>query len=110
MTFKETIGYFFPLECVAKCRITGKRAFGEPADTMLGCILFRSEAKGSFLAEPFGRNCQTLEDEMTRNVGDRYACEKCGATLIYEKPCACLPEMPHSEICCGVQMKAAGKK
>jgi hypothetical protein len=24
---------------------------------------------------------------MARNVGDRYMCEKCGAVLVYEKPC-----------------------
>jgi hypothetical protein len=24
---------------------------------------------------------------MARNVGDRYACEKCGAQLVYEKAC-----------------------
>jgi len=51
-----------------------------------------------------------MEVEMTRNVGDRYTCEKCGATLVYERVCACPPSMPHSEICCGVQMKAVGKK
>ncbi len=42
---------------------------------------------------------------MTRNVGDRYVCEKCGAALVYQTPCSCPPSMPHSEICCGVQMK-----
>jgi len=51
-----------------------------------------------------------MDVEMTRNVGDRYTCGKCGATLVYEKVCACPPSMPHSEICCGVQMKAVGKK
>ena len=46
---------------------------------------------------------------MARNVGDRYICEKCGAVLVYEKACTC-PENaahPHSEICCGQQMKVA---
>lgn len=42
---------------------------------------------------------------MKRQVGDRYACEKCGAQLVYEKPCPCPETMPHSEICCGEQMK-----
>ncbi|MEM9909063.1 MAG: hypothetical protein AAF921_29040, partial [Cyanobacteria bacterium P01_D01_bin.44] len=42
---------------------------------------------------------------MPRQVGDRYACEKCGAQLVYEKPCPCPDSMPHSEICCGEQMK-----
>jgi hypothetical protein len=42
---------------------------------------------------------------MTRNPGDRYACSKCGATLVYEKGCPCPPQMPHSETCCGEQMK-----
>jgi hypothetical protein len=42
---------------------------------------------------------------MARNVGDRYTCEKCGAVLVYEKACPCPASMPHSEICCGQQMK-----
>ena len=46
---------------------------------------------------------------MHRDVGDRYVCEKCGAQLVYEKPCPCPPDMPHSEICCGVQMKLVQK-
>jgi hypothetical protein len=45
---------------------------------------------------------------MLRKVGDRYTCEKCGAVLVYEKPCPC-EEMRHSEICCGQQMKAVSK-
>ena len=44
---------------------------------------------------------------MPRKVGDRYVCEKCGAQLVYEKPCPCPESMPHSEICCGEQMKLA---
>ena len=50
-------------------------------------------------------NGQRKEREMPREVGERYACEKCGAQLVYEKPCPCPEEMPHSEICCGEQMK-----
>lgn len=46
---------------------------------------------------------------MPRKVGDRYTCEKCGAVLVYEKPCPCPESMPHSEICCGEQMKAVTK-
>lgn len=42
---------------------------------------------------------------MPRKIGDRYVCEKCGAQLVYEKPCPCPESMPHSEICCGEQMK-----
>jgi hypothetical protein len=42
---------------------------------------------------------------MARKVGDRYLCEECGAQLVYEKPCPCPEGKPHSEICCGVQMK-----
>ena len=34
----------------------------------------------------------------------------CGAVLVYEKPCPCPESMPHSEICCGEQMKAEGRK
>ena len=41
---------------------------------------------------------------MARNVGDRYTCEKCGAQLVYEKPCPCPGTSNHSEICCGEQM------
>ena len=41
---------------------------------------------------------------MSRNAGDRYTCEKCGAVLVYEKPCPCPPQMEHREICCGQQM------
>ena len=41
---------------------------------------------------------------MPRSVGDRYACESCGAQLVYEKPCPCPEGKPHSEICCGTQM------
>lgn len=43
--------------------------------------------------------------KMPRQIGDRYVCEKCGAQLVYEKPCPCPESMPHSEICCGEQMK-----
>ena len=42
---------------------------------------------------------------MSRETGERYACEKCGAQLVYEKPCPCPPEKVHSEICCGEQME-----
>jgi hypothetical protein len=42
---------------------------------------------------------------MARNVGDRYVCDKCGAVLVYEKACPCPDTMPHSEICCGQQMR-----
>lgn len=60
------------------------------------------------------RRNKAEEAEMPRKAGDRYVCEKCGAKLVYEKPCPCPEGMPHSEICCGQQMKlvqgqAAGK-
>lgn len=42
---------------------------------------------------------------MARQIGERYACEKCGAQLVYEKPCPCADGKPHAEICCGEQMK-----
>lgn len=42
---------------------------------------------------------------MPRKSGDRYICEKCGAKLVYEKPCPCPEGMAHSETCCGQQMK-----
>jgi len=44
-----------------------------------------------------------------RKIGDRYRCEKCGAELVYEKPCPCGPTMKHEEICCGRQMTVVGK-
>lgn len=47
---------------------------------------------------------------MPRQVGERYACEKCGAQLVYEKACTCPGSMPHSEICCGEQMKRVQKQ
>jgi hypothetical protein len=43
---------------------------------------------------------------MSRKIGDRFKCEKCGAVVVYEKPCPCPEKMKHSEICCGEQMKA----
>jgi hypothetical protein len=46
-----------------------------------------------------------MEVDMPRAAGDRYVCEKCGAELVYEKGCPCPAGMPHSEICCGEQMK-----
>jgi hypothetical protein len=49
---------------------------------------------------------------MARNVGARYACEKCGAVLVYEKGCPCPEGDKHAEICCGQQMTrhAEGEK
>lgn len=41
---------------------------------------------------------------MPRSTGERYECKKCGAALVYEKPCPCPPEMEHREICCEEQM------
>jgi hypothetical protein len=42
---------------------------------------------------------------MPRAEGDRFRCEQCSATLVYETPCPCPEDMPHSEICCGQQME-----
>jgi hypothetical protein len=42
-----------------------------------------------------------------RQEGARYVCDKCKAAIVYEKGCPCGPEMPHVEICCGQQMRAA---
>jgi hypothetical protein len=47
-------------------------------------------------------------DDMARQAGDRYVCEKCGAELVYDKPCPCPNGHAHQEICCGQQMKAVG--
>jgi hypothetical protein len=47
---------------------------------------------------------------MSRETGDHYRCEKCGAQLVYEKPCHCPAEMPHTEVCCGQQMKKVTPK
>lgn len=41
---------------------------------------------------------------MSRARGDRYACERCGAELVYTKPCPCGDGMRHEEICCGRPM------
>jgi len=46
---------------------------------------------------------------MPRQLGDRYTCEKCGATLVYDKACPCPPDVPHAEICCGQQMKLVSR-
>jgi len=37
---------------------------------------------------------------MSREIGDRYRCDSCGAELVYEKPCPCGDDMVHSEVCC----------
>lgn len=50
-------------------------------------------------------NPNACEAVMSRKVGERYECEKCGAQLVYEKACPCPEDMKHSEICCGDQMK-----
>jgi hypothetical protein len=47
---------------------------------------------------------------MSRDVGERYECESCGARLVYEQACPCPDSMPHSEICCGKQMKRVEEK
>lgn len=50
---------------------------------------------------------------MARQTGDRYTCKKCGATLVYEKPCPCPPQTGHGEhreICCGEQMAKVDAK
>ena len=44
---------------------------------------------------------------MPRKIGERYVCEKCGAELVYTKPCPCPPAMEHKEVCCGQPMKLA---
>lgn len=44
---------------------------------------------------------------MSRETGERYSCEQCGAQLVYEKPCTCTQGATHSEICCDQQMKRA---
>lgn len=41
---------------------------------------------------------------MSREVGERFRCEECGAQLVYEKACPCTEDKPHAEICCGMQM------
>lgn len=42
---------------------------------------------------------------MGRAVGEKYACEKCGAELVYTKECPCPEGSGHREVCCGEQMK-----
>lgn len=41
---------------------------------------------------------------MSRAKGERYECTKCGAAVIYDRPCNC-KDGRHEEICCGQQMK-----
>jgi hypothetical protein len=41
---------------------------------------------------------------MSREAGDRYRCDSCGAELQYTKPCPCGDQQDHQEICCGKQM------
>ena len=52
------------------------------------------------------REREDKEGNMSRKAGERYVCEKCGATLVYEKACPC-GQGVHSEVCCGQQMKRA---
>lgn len=42
---------------------------------------------------------------MSREAGQHYECEECGAVLVYEKPCPCASETEHAETCCNKQMK-----
>jgi len=44
---------------------------------------------------------QKEEIAISRDIGDRYRYEQCGAELVYEKPCLYDESQPHSEICCG---------
>jgi hypothetical protein len=60
---------------------------------------------GSYDLTSSGLQFKRRRPEMPRAAGDRYVCEKCGAELVYEKGCPCPAGMPHSEICCGEQMK-----
>jgi predicted RNA-binding Zn-ribbon protein involved in translation (DUF1610 family) len=46
---------------------------------------------------------------MSRQTGDRYRCDSCGAELVYEKPCPCGDAMAHSESCCNKQMTKVEK-
>ncbi len=41
---------------------------------------------------------------MSREAGERYECQRCGAVLVYEKACPCGDAMKHEEVCCGQQM------
>jgi len=41
---------------------------------------------------------------MTRKAGDRYQCDECGSTLVYEKDCPCCSEKDHTEVCCDKAM------
>ena len=45
---------------------------------------------------------------MPRKVGEHLRCDKCGAELIYMKACPCPGDMPHREVCCGVDMRSLG--
>jgi hypothetical protein len=75
---------------------------------LLGFIAGKVLNLGRYTSDRAAAICEhqpKQETEMPRKAGDRYVCEKCGAKLVYEKPCPCPEGMPHSEICCGQQMK-----
>jgi hypothetical protein len=42
--------------------------------------------------------------ERCRQAGDRYTCQHCDTTLVYETGCTCAESCQHSEICCGSAM------
>jgi predicted RNA-binding Zn-ribbon protein involved in translation (DUF1610 family) len=46
---------------------------------------------------------------MSRETGDRYRCDSCGAELVYKEPCPCGDAMAHSETCCNKQMTKVEK-
>jgi transposase-like protein len=39
-----------------------------------------------------------------REAGDRYRCEECGSTLVYEAECPCCADAEHTETCCSKAM------
>ena len=43
-------------------------------------------------------------------TGERFACDECGAEIVFTKPCNCPEDTPktHSNLCCGKEMRSAG--
>jgi hypothetical protein len=41
----------------------------------------------------------------TRQAGDRFRCQGCGTTLVYETTCSCSEACQHAETCCGTPME-----
>lgn len=43
-------------------------------------------------------------------TGERFACDECGAEIVFTKPCNCPEKTPkaHSNLCCEKEMRSLG--